>query len=487
MATDTNPVPLAPKRSLFAKRPTWAASTTSTSPNPAPAATPEEIFNSPSNALPQLLKEKEERRRRKVEKAQAQARKEKEARRKSDEARRESEEGSAKKRRISDKDYERFGLVSPAKRAVQEEGKDEEGAHEDMEEEPRGRSRNREWDHEDDASPGHNEEDEERTKPTRKLPRNKPRTNNVISLSDDDDDDNNDNNDLYTLSPRPASKPAPTSPPPDSDEEFPELAALARERRRKRELEAASGTPGSATSAAASKEPDFDPVIKVLVTSPLANTKPLLVHRKLSQRFMEIRQVWCQRQGFDEETSQGVFLVYKMRKLYDVTTCKSLGIRVDSEGAVLPERSREGFADGEDEVGRVHVVAVTEETFEEMKRLREEKRRGATGSEGAEEGKVEESEEEVKKIRVVLKAKGFKDYRLKVKPVSILWLWATWTWLTQRQTTTIHKIASAFKREYKLADGQEVILKQDGEALDADEEVQNTEIEDMDCIEVHLK
>ncbi|TKX25320.1 SUMO-like protein [Elsinoe australis] len=471
MATDTNPVPLAPKRSLFAKRPTWASSTTSTSPNPAPAATPEEIFNSPSNALPQLLKEKEERRRRKVEKTQAQARKEREARCKSDEARKESEEGWAKKRRISDKDYERFGLVSPAKKALQGEEKSEEGAHEDVEEETRGRSRKPGWEQEDDVSPGHEDpEHQERTKPMRKSPRTKPRPNNIISLSDDDDEDENDNDELYTLSPRPASKPAPNSPPPDSEEEFPELAALARERRRKRELEAASGTPGSATSAAASKEPDFDPVIKVLVTSPLANTKPLLVHRKLSQRFMEIRQVWCQRQGFDEEMSQGVFLVYKMRKIYDVTTCKSLGIRVDSEGAVLPERSREGFADGEDEAGRVHVVAVTEEAFEEMKRVREEKRRGATGSEDAEEGKVEESEEEVKKIRVVLKAKGFKDYRLKVKP-----------------TTTIHKIASAFKREYKLADEQEVILKQDGEALDRDEEVQNTEIEDMDCIEVHLK
>ncbi|KAF2222068.1 hypothetical protein BDZ85DRAFT_250927 [Elsinoe ampelina] len=460
MATEPAPAP-APKRSLFNK-PKWATPSSTTS-----AATttisPDDLFSRKS-ALPSLLKENEERRRRKVEKQRKEKERERRKSHREEEERASGAEASEKRRRISEEDYKRYGLVSPAKRTQQEaEEAAKGGDDEDAVVKGKHKAKDRK------KQPVTLDEDEEQDlpstvdmKPTRISPRGKKQE--TITLSDNDSP--NDDAELYTRSPKLVPDPVPASPSPDSDDEFTELAALARERRRKREQEA-SHTPGG--GGASTPAPTvFDPVIKVLVTSPIKDTKPLLVHRKLSQRFQEIRTVWCQKQGFDEETSSKIFLIFKMRKLYDVTTCKSLGIKVDAEGTVLGSA---GLGD-DDEEGRVHVVAVTEEAFVEMKRKRDEARNVHLNVE--EEGAVEEEKtetvEEVKKIKLLLKAKGYPDYKLIVRP-----------------TTTFDRIASAFKREYKIAEDTEVALVQDGDALPMDDKVQDTDIEDMDCLEVHIK
>ncbi|KAF4555278.1 Hypothetical protein D9617_2g052310 [Elsinoe fawcettii] len=438
--------PLPPKRNLF-KKPAWASTSAS-----APTTTSDDIFTRKTSALSSLVKENEERRRRKVEQAAEKTRKEK---RRSEEKREEdkSEQGSAKKRRISEEDYKRHGLVSPAKRAQEaaERGEREEtGAREGRGKgEKEGRRR---MSIEEELE----EELREEKMEVRTSPRRSKTTQKVITLSDEDEHE-----ELYARSPKRAvkKKPAPLD---DSDEEFPELAALARERRKKREQEA-SGTPASVGTITPKLE-EFDPVIKVLVTSPIKDTKPLLVHRKLSQRLQEIRTVWCQKQGFDEEMTIKVFLIYKMRKLYDVTTCKSLGIKVDSQGALI------GSAGGDDDEGRVHVEAVTEEVFEQMKKRRNEARRPLIEGETPEEESKEENAGATVKIRLVLKAKGYKDYKLIVRP-----------------TTTFERIASAFKREHEIADDVDVAVVQDGDPLPMNDQVQDAEVEDLDCLEIHIK
>ncbi|KAG8623793.1 hypothetical protein KVT40_008769 [Elsinoe batatas] len=456
MATEPVPAP-APKRSLFNK-PKWATPSSTT-----PAATttsPDDLFARKS-ALPSLLKENEERRRRKVEKQRKEKERERRKSPREEEERASGAGASEKRRRISEEDYKRYGLVSPAKRAQQEAEQAAKGG-DDEDAVVRGKRKGKD----EKKQPVTLDEDEDQDLPSavdRKATRTSPRgkKQETITLSDNDSPD--DDAELYTRSPK---RPKAPSPPLDSDDEFSELAALARERRRKREREA-SHTPGSGDVSTPAPT-IFDPIIKVLVTSPIKDTKPLLVHRKLSQRFQEIRTVWCQKQGFDEETSCKIFLIFKMRKLYDVTTCKSLGIKVDAEGTVL---GSSGLGD-DDEEGRVHVVAVTEEAFVDMKRKRDEARNVHLNVE--EEGAVGEEKmetvEEVKKIKLLLKAKGYPDYKLIVRP-----------------TTTFDRIASAFKREYKIAEDTEVALVQDGDALPMDDKVQDTDIEDMDCLEVHIK
>lgn len=217
------------------------------------------------------------------------------------------------------------------------------------------------------------------------------------------------------------------------DREFPELAAAARERRRLRDMESKQQAIEDWVLNAAGSTPKVkpipypDPTIQILITSPIPDTQPLIVHRKLSQRLQECRLAWCGRQGFSEVLTRGVFLVYKMRKLYDVTTCKSLGMKFDAEGRLVGESGRSVF-DSSDDDGRIHVQAVTEDLFAQMKAGRRAGARAPpAGTQHPDEdnadtptAEADAASEEL--IRVVLKAKGHKDFRLKVKPVC-LYLW----------------------------------------------------------------
>ncbi|PNS17710.1 Actin patches distal protein 1 [Sphaceloma murrayae] len=484
--TTTDPPLSQPVRSLFTKRPAWAAPSTTTK---ATAEDEPEVFTRRTAAPAEILGENEVRRRKDQdrrgkrrsggdgEEADEEGKHGRERHEVKARERRREEANSAKKRRISEDTYRMYGLESPVKKAEVAEVRHEEGEEEDDDafvsreiekkkalrrsasgeghvvdgERSEGRSMNGHLDRGPDRRPSRD------TALTSTVPQD------VIALSDDDDD-----GELYTRSPRRETKKA-SSPAPDSDDEAPELAALLRERERKRTQQSTNGRAGSERTPE-SIEPDFDPVLNFLVESDLPGTRAMVFQRKLSQTFGLIRQYWCQRQGFDEEMTKNVFLTWRMLTLQDSTRCRSLGIRLDSEGKIVPERMRGGFRDSEDGT-RIHLMAVTKDIYAEMKRRKEVEQRSKYATEEVEEDEeVKEKIEEVVKIRVLLKARGFKDYKLVVRP-----------------TTTIEKMANAYRREYKISDDKEVVLKQDGEELEMAEEVQNTEIEDMDCIEVHIK
>lgn len=220
----------------------------------------------------------------------------------------------------------------------------------------------------------------------------------------------------------------------EDDDEFAELARQARARHQKQELQrsnstqtpeglAKSPTPGDAgeTNFSGLPTPPLpDPTVQLFVSSEIPNTKPLIVHRKMSQRLQEIRKVWCQKQGFDEKQTMDVFLIHRMRKLYDVTTCKSLGLQVDADGNVTMKG-----AEGKEDVDKVHLQAVTEEIFQQLRarKAQEERKKNGmfTPEDAAEAGAADE--QQAKKpdeplIRLMLKAKGRDDFKLKVKPVS---------------------------------------------------------------------
>ena len=428
--------PPKPKRQLF-NRPAWAqapsaplldtptgdanlrTSTDSRSPD-------DTVFTRSATSYAEIVAERERKKR-----AKAAKKAEKEARRNSDLQRKGSASASkgrrdgdldeaggsaitdsVKRRRITDEDYKAFGLESPSATRKEKEKEEVEGY--EVVESPVKRP--------------------VRAATRETVPVRKPgvsRTN-VIELGDSEDDEiqvtSETTNRPHVLSQAVTEEDA-------SDEEFPELAAAARERRRLRDLEQARATPPVTMS----NNPSFsredsiptppaapDPVIQLLVTSPIPNTKPLVVHRKLSQRLQEIRQVWCQRQQFTPEFASSVFLIYKMRRLYDVTTCKSLGIEVDSEGRILgPAGRKDGFFDSEEDRAKVHVQAVTDELFEELKKEKQRELDKKTQVpdlvEDVEDGTpVAEgkAEPEQSLLRILLKAKGYKDFRLKVKPVS---------------------------------------------------------------------
>jgi hypothetical protein len=220
----------------------------------------------------------------------------------------------------------------------------------------------------------------------------------------------------------------------DSDDDFAELAKQARARKLRED--SAKDSKARCTmspvdgynhgnGAISSTPASSDPAAKLLITSPIPNTKPLVVFRKLSQRLQEIRQVWCDRQEFSKDFAAGVFLIYRMRRVFDVTTCRSLGLDVDINGNVVA-KGLETIEGAEN----VHLEAVTDEIFAQMKAEREKDGRVRHGLREPEEAGAETTEAgapdeppalEEPVIRILLLSKDRRDpFRIKVKPVWML-------------------------------------------------------------------
>ena len=396
-----------PKRQLF-NRPAWARGPVTNSKDAQPKSSGD-VFNRSAQSFQEILAEKERKHQRKTEKAQLKA--DKEARRKSARLDRERERsredeagGSArKKRRITDEDYERYGIIRSPVVKKDSAARDDESRT-------------------DSSSPVKRPQRAPLTKITSQRAH---AASEVIDLSDSDEDGG---------PPSPAPQPIPVQDQSEEEEEaFPELAAAARERQRKlmeeqkvtqqRHLE----TSTDPFSTQPDPAPPPDPVISLLVTSSIPNTEPLLVRRRFSQRLQEVREVWCGKQRLNPATC-GIFLTYKLRRLYDVTTCKSLGIKCDSSGRLLV-LDKYGDLTSEEDASRVVVEAMTEDIFEQRKKARDEERKRLENPDQYEEdgaatpnatGQKENSEPPAKEVlRILLKAKGYKDYRLKVKKVLI--------------------------------------------------------------------
>ena len=215
----------------------------------------------------------------------------------------------------------------------------------------------------------------------------------------------------------------------EDDESDEELAALARQRRLQRthSSKVNVGTNSSTPQRGAAESPHTglptpplpDPVVKILVSSCLEQTKPLMVYRKLSQNIRDIRLAWCQRQGFDQAFTDRVFLIHKMRRVYDMTTCHSLGLETDAEGNITMKG-----AEGKEGVDQVALEAVTDDIYTTMldeKAKEEAKRRKQweIDDEGdAEEEAPSAQPPQGERVGLVLKAKGKPDFKLQVKWVS---------------------------------------------------------------------
>jgi hypothetical protein len=132
----------------------------------------------------------------------------------------------------------------------------------------------------------------------------------------------------------------------------------------------------------------------------------------------------------DPSIASRVFFTYKLRKVYDVTTVRSLGIKVDSYGRIMTTGP---FANTEDEhAEKIHIEAVTDEAWQDLKDKKAardapkpnrylgdiaaaDSRRGSAEGTPAVDG---EAAAEEPLIKITLKAKGHSDIKIKVRPVS---------------------------------------------------------------------
>lgn len=216
----------------------------------------------------------------------------------------------------------------------------------------------------------------------------------------------------------------------ESDDEYAELARKAREKNRRKRLEtdmsfgstdtpSTSGDPTSQQRFQSIPKPmppplPRDPVIKILITSQIENSQPLIINRRISQRLRDVRLAWCHRQNFSKELTDKVFLTWRGCKLWDVTTCVRLGIAVDEFDNILLKGQKD--ITGEEE-RHIHMEAMTEDILEEYKKSHKAPilNEPIPGEDDVLE--VEEKVEKLAKVKIILKAKGYEDFRVSIGAV----------------------------------------------------------------------
>ncbi|CZR50734.1 uncharacterized protein PAC_00608 [Phialocephala subalpina] len=310
--------------------------------------------------------------------------------------------------------------------------------------------------------------DSEDDKPTMKLPVRRSPKKQLVTLIDSDDD--------FPSPKKPIVEPAVVEEDLFSDEEFPELVKAAKERAMKKAEEAARSAKafGEQNHASNDAEDDIfetgsansDPPVEILISSQMADTIPIRVRRKISQKLAEVRFAWCDRQVFNGEPMSSdmkkeVFLTYKHHTLYDFSTLQGLGLKVDEHGNLVSS------TDSISSDGRVHLEAWTKqayETYQKREAARKQK------EEGHSDEPAEQKEPPIKKTKLVLRSKNLPDFKLVVKP-----------------STTVERIADAFRNANDIPDENSVTLHLDGDELDPSDTAEDLDLEDMDALEVHIK
>ncbi len=191
----------------------------------------------------------------------------------------------------------------------------------------------------------------------------------------------------------------------------------------------------------------------------------MLVKRKVSQKLREVRLAWCDKQPSEAlatvyDPKSTVFLTWKGKRLYDSTTCSVLGLKLDGRGRLLSSN------DGIDSEGRIYLEAITEEVY--AKRVAEQHKREQ--SESSDDELMETQQTIGQKFRLILKARNMEDYKI-----------------SANATTQLQKLVAVFREGRNIPDGKDISLYCDGEKLDLASTIGDTDLGDMDMVEVHLR
>ncbi|RDW57402.1 small ubiquitin-related modifier domain-containing protein [Aspergillus mulundensis] len=203
-------------------------------------------------------------------------------------------------------------------------------------------------------------------------------------------------------------------------------------------------------------------VVHILITSELANTKPLIIQRKMSQSLKGVRLAWCARQNLPNELHQAVFLTWKGRRLFDVTTCRSLNISAHAK----EQSPFDEFFTNEDEC-HVNMEAVTEEIHAARHRsppnMVQFNQTSPVLAESQNAGQHAG-------IEIILKCPGHSDYRIHA-PVA----------------ANISQIVGAFREARGITPDLAVYLAFDGDRLDPQSCLADHDITDGDLIDVLIQ
>lgn len=238
------------------------------------------------------------------------------------------------------------------------------------------------------------------------------------------------------------------------------------------------------------KDPLDDKIVQLFITSDIPDSKALITTIKTGYPISKARLAWCEYNGYSKERTRDIFFTWKHKKLMDSTTIKRLGIRLDSNGAITVDGTTEIYDD--ENLPKIHVEAWTDELFAEWKAQEEErKRRKAETPPLVEEPEPVEPVPEKPRIRLRLKSKEYPVLNISVYSVGAIILTLNmrihWHLTDGIQDTTIEHLAAAYRERNSIPSSQPITLMFDGERLRPMDTIADTDVEDMESIEVHMK
>jgi hypothetical protein len=208
--------------------------------------------------------------------------------------------------------------------------------------------------------------------------------------------------------------------------------------------------------------PIDDPIVQIMITSEIENTKPLLVQRKLSQGLREVRLAWCNRQNFTPEIQSAIYLTWKGRRLFDVTTCRSLGIHTGSSSMAAFSIDNDPFADQQEL--QIHMEAVADRPILTNRQSVSNNNRLPNPISNPSE------DDQGEPLKLILRCPGFENFKIKA-----------------RRTTLISRLISAFRDKQNISVDQSIILMFDGDKLDPNSYLRDHDIDDLDLVDVQIK
>lgn len=225
-----------------------------------------------------------------------------------------------------------------------------------------------------------------------------------------------------------------------------------------------------------------EPPATIIIESHVPNTHHLTTRVKLSQQMQLVKSSWVlhntkKKAPWDPEAlDAAAFFTWKGRKIYPHTTLASLGIKPNGKGQLTPkwEANKTGFVGWD----KVHFEAWTQDLFEEAEREKERERRRQLGeldeddddtAAAASDPVSPGAESEETKIRLICKSRNHGNQSMTV-PLNV----------------ALSAVATAFRRMKNIPDDKNIDIHFDGAALDLSCTLAQAEIEDEDCVEVHI-
>jgi len=224
---------------------------------------------------------------------------------------------------------------------------------------------------------------------------------------------------------------------------------------------------------------NLDAVVKVLITSRMPDTKPVMFKRKMGQNMKLVLDTWVAQQRNQEgiELPDGIedtlFLTWKGNKVYSHSTVASLGVQLDGQG-----RIKGNIGEGYNR-GSLHLEVWTEEAFTKYLHDKELQRARALGLLDEEDDRLADEleptpapEKKKKGIKIVLKAKN-------LEPLTT----------TGKAEHPISLLIDEFCKHRGIADQSRVSIYLDGEELDNYSLLGNADIDpdEINQLEVHIR